>query len=82
MLVAGVDEVEKVRGDGHGELGSRQDGPSPFGGGEIGNETFELLEGGDAVLELPAPIIPVGVRHFRPCAAASGLEDLQGRVGW
>ena len=74
VLVLGVNEVEEVRRDGHRQLGAAEDGSGAFRGREGGEELLELLDGRDAMLELPLPVVPLRVGDVRPRAAPGGVE--------
>ncbi len=80
--VGGVDEVEVVGRDGHGQLvaGEQDAGALFFGEHEV---LFELSEGGDAVLELPGGGVPLvlGDAGVFPIAEARAGEGFFGEVG-
>ncbi len=78
IFVRRVNEVEEVGGDGQREFGVGQERAGAFLGGERGHEALELLDRGDAVLELPAPVIPILVGNVAPEAAAGGTKLFEG----
>ena len=63
-----IDEIEEMRRDRHGQLGIGQTCPFGFFIREIRNMLLQLLQRTDAVFELPAPVIPIGVGHTAPIA--------------
>ena len=77
ILVRRIDEVEKIRRDGEGQLGVGEPGTGFFFGREGGEEFPQLFQRGDAVLELPAVVVPVRVGDVAPEAAPSGVELFQ-----
>ncbi len=72
--IVAFDQVEKVRGDGEGELVAREQNSRPLFFRER-EMLFELRQGGDAILELPFPVVP----EFRRDPAVAG--EVSGRVG-
>ena len=68
-----VDQVEKVRGDGHRQLRAGEQHARAFLIGEI-DACFEIREGIDAVAELPFGIGPMLHRGVRPVARCVGAE--------
>ncbi len=82
VRVGGVDEVEVVGGDCHGQLiaGEEDAGAFFFGENEV---LFELGEGGDAVFELPGGGIPLllGDAGVFPVAETWAGEGFFGEVG-
>ena len=81
MLIRRIDQVEKVRRDAQCQLVVRQPGPGQFLRRERGQQRLELLHRGDAVLQLPAPVIPLRRRDIRPETATGGTESFEGRSG-
>jgi hypothetical protein len=77
MLIRRVNQVEKIRRDGQRELVVRQFRAGEFLRRERGHQPLQLLRRGDAVFELPAPVVPVGIGNIVPEAAAGGVEFLQ-----
>ena len=78
IFIRRINQVEKIRRDGERELGVRQFRAGKFLRRERGQKSLQLLHRGDAVLELPAPVVPVGVGNVAPEAASGGLEFFQG----
>ena len=74
-FVGGIDQVKEVRGDRQGQLLIGQGGAGVLFGRESGHQPLKLLNRGDAVLELPMPIVPVRIGNVTP-KAASGREEL------
>ena len=77
VFVRRVDQVEKVRRDGEGQFMVGQSGARVFLRRQRRHQPPELFERRDAVFELPAPVVPVSVRHVRPEAAPGGFEFFQ-----
>ena len=73
IRVVRLDEVEVVRGDSESQLVRGEEETFAFRRGET-DEFFGLRERGDAVTELPAPVIPFGVGRFRPIARGVETE--------
>ena len=44
---------------------------------ERGHQSLQLLRRGDAVFQLPAPVVPVGVGNVVPETASGGVEFFQ-----
>ena len=83
MLIRGINQVEEIRRDGESELVIRQLGPGVFLRGERRHQAHQLFQRGDPVLELPAPVVPVGVGHVGPETASRRDELLEGvQPGW
>ena len=78
ILVGGVNEVEEIGRDGQGQFGVGQHRAGVFLRREGGHQALQLLQGGDAVFELPAPVVPVGFGDIGPKAAAGGMEFFEG----
>lgn len=80
--IGGVDEVEVVRRDGHGQLVAREDDASAllFRQDEV---LFELRKVGDTVLELPGVGVPLFLSDSRvfPIAEARAGEGFFRKVG-
>lgn len=68
-----VDEIEKVRRDGHGQLGAGEEDTSAFDVGEIEVE-FQFGEGIDAVPQLPTVVVPIYHCIVRPVAGSMRNE--------
>ena len=81
MLVRRVNEVEEEGCDGEREFGFGELRAGEFLGREGGHQALELFERGDAVFELPMPVVPVGVGNIAPEAAPGGCELFQGVQG-
>jgi hypothetical protein len=77
MLVHRVNEIEKIRRDGEREFVVRQFRAGEFLGRERGHQPLQLLRRGDAMFELPAPIVPISVGNIAPKAATGGVKFLQ-----
>jgi hypothetical protein len=73
LKIEGIDEVEEVGRDAHGELGVGQEDAGVFLAGEL-DLAFERLERFDAVLHLPLPAVPLFRRGVGPEALAGGSE--------
>ena len=78
VLIRRINQVEEIRRDGEGELVIRQFGPGVFLRREGRHQAHQLFQRGDPVLELPAPVVPVGVGHVGPETAARRGELLEG----
>ena len=79
QLIGGVDQVEVIRGNGHRQLGlPSQKHPSPLLGGHARQQTLQLINPSDAVLELPLPIVPFRVRDRGPTPLPCGSKRFQG----
>ena len=76
IFVRGIDQVEKVGSDGQGQFMVGQFRAGEFLGRKGGQEFLELFDGGDAVFELPAPIVPIGIGNVVSEAASGGFEFL------
>ena len=76
-LVRRVNEVEKIRRDGERELVVGEFCARMFLRRERGQKLLQLLDRGDAVLHLPAPVVPVGVGNVMPETPSGGFESLQ-----
>ena len=77
MFVRRINQVEKIRRDGQRELVVGQFCAGEFLRRERGHQSLQLLRRGDAVFELPAPVVPVGIGNVVPEAAAGGVKFLQ-----
>ena len=77
MFVRRINQVEEIRGDGKRKLGVGQFRPGEFLRRERGHQPLELLGAGDAVFELPVPVVPVGISDVVPKAAPGGMEFFQ-----
>ena len=80
--VVWIDEVKKMRRDGEAQLMARQQHPGPLFRGEL-DFGFEIFQAGDAIFQLPLPIIPKFSRDIGPEARnvrteplVSGLNDI------
>ena len=62
-----------MRGDGEGEFVRGEEEALAFGGGEA-KVLLGLGEGGDAMAELPAPVVPFGIGGCGPVAGGVGAE--------
>lgn len=76
ILVRGIDQVEKI-----GSNSQRQFVIGQFRAGEFlrcerRHEPLELLGGGNAMFQLPMPIIPLGFGDTAPETAPGGAELL------
>src|SRR5262245_60674587 len=76
-LVGGIDKIEKVRCDAQCQLRVRELGAGNFLGGQRWHQRLEPRQRTDAVLQLPAPVVPISVGNIAPKAAASGGEFLE-----
>ena len=74
VFVRGIDQVEKVRRDGERELVIREFRAGIFLGRQRRHQPMQLLERGNAVLELPVPVVPVRIRNVAPEAPAGGMK--------
>ena len=72
-----VDEVKKLRRDGHRQFGVGQARALGFRFGEIRDVLLQLLQRGDAVFELPLPVVPICIGHAFPRAESGGVELLE-----
>ena len=77
MFVRRINQVEEIRRDGQCEFGVRQFRAGKFLRRERGQESLQLLRRCDAVFELPAPVIPIGVGNIVPEAAPGGVKFLE-----
>ena len=80
IFIGRVNQIEEIRGDTQRQLVVGEGGPGEFLGRERGQEPLQLLNGGDAMLELPAPVIPVGVGNVVP-ETATGRTELFQQLG-
>ena len=78
ILIARINEIEKIRRDRQRELFIREQRSRVFLGSQRGKELLQLRECRDSVLQLPTPIIPIGVTDIAPKAFARGSEFFQG----
>ena len=69
VRVLGVDEVEEMRRDRKRELVGREEAPFPLLLGEH-KHLLQLGERGDAVTQLPVPVVPLRGGHVFPSALA------------
>ena len=74
VFIRRINQVEKIRRDGERELGVREFRAGEFLRRERGQKFLQLLHRRDAVLELPFPVVPVGVRNIAPQTASGGME--------
>jgi hypothetical protein len=74
MLVRRVNEVEEIRRDGQRQLVVGQLRPGAFLRRQRGHQVFELCQRTDAVLELPTPVVPVGLGNVAPETAPRRME--------
>ena len=72
-----INEIEVVRGDGHGQLGISQLSSLDLGLGKIGDMSLELIKRDDTVPELPVPVIPVVFGTVIPRALSRRVESFQ-----
>ena len=72
-----INEIEVVWGNGHRQLGVGKACAVGFPPRKIGQMFTQLLKRGDTVLQLPSPVVPVGVRHLCPCATIGRAKPLQ-----
>ncbi len=77
VLIHRIDQVEKIRRDGQRKLVVCE-----FRAGELlrrerGHQALQLFRRRDAVFELPAPVVPLGIRNVAPEAAPGGAKLLQ-----
>ena len=76
-----LDEVEVVGGDGEGQLVAGENDPGAFLRSEH-KMLLESLKGGDAVAELPLPVVPLGGGRFLPKSGIRGAKvRLNARFG-
>ena len=68
-----LDEIEEVRCDGKRELASCEQGPCPLRGSH-GDEVLEFPKRGNAVLQLPFPVVPFLCGNVRPISGRMGNE--------
>jgi len=76
-FVRRINQVEEIRRDGQRQLRVGELAAGEFLRRERGHQLLQLFDGGDAMFELPAPVVPVGVSHFRPKAASGRFEFFQ-----
>jgi hypothetical protein len=67
VRIVPLDQIEKVRRDRQREFRAGEQDTVPFVIGEL-EMLLELRQRGDAILELPPPIVPLLGRHIRPKA--------------
>ena len=60
ILVRRVNQIEEIRRDGQGQFVIGQEGAFVFLRRQRGQEAPQLFQRGDALFELPAPIVPIG----------------------
>ena len=77
IFIRRINQVEKIRRDGQREFGVREFRAGKFLRRERGHQPLQLFRRGDAVFELPAPVVPVGVGNVMPETAAGGVKFLQ-----
>ena len=64
VLVRRIDQVEEIRRDGQGQLVVGEARARPLLRREGRHQPLQLLQRGDPVLELPVPVVPVGIRNI------------------
>src|ERR1051325_8192961 len=77
MFVRRINQIEKIRRDAERKFVIGEARAGDFLRRERGHQAFELFPRTDAVLELPAPVIPIAVRHVAPEATTGGTELFQ-----
>ena len=77
VLVGRVNEVEEVGRDGQRQLVIGQRRAGDFLRRQRRHQPLELLDGGNAVLELPVPVVPVRIRHIGPKTPPRRAELLE-----
>ena len=73
VFIRRINQVEKIRRDAERELVVRELRARQFLRRERGQEFLQLLDRGDAVLQLPVPVVPVGVRNVVPETPTGGF---------
>src|SRR5439155_24018164 len=76
-FVRRINQVEEIRRDGQRQLRVGELAAGEFLRRERGHQLLKPLDGGDAMSELPAPVVPVGFQHIRPKAASDRFEFFQ-----
>ena len=77
-FVGSVDKIEERRSDGQGQLGlPGQKHSGPLFASHARQQSLQLLNSRHAILELPFPIVPLGVGHGCPTPLPCGLKHLQ-----
>ena len=74
MFIRRINEVEKIGRDGERELVVGEFRAGVLFRCERGHQTLQLFQRRDAVLELPVPVVPVGIGNVVPEAAPGRME--------
>src|SRR5690348_12735041 len=74
IFISRIDQVEKVWRDSERELVVGQSCAGKLLWCESRHEALKLLDGGDPMLKLPAPVVPIRIGNTAPKTAAGGTE--------
>ena len=78
MFIRWINQVEEIGCDREREFVIGQLGAGILLGGERRHQPLELFERGDAVLELPSPVIPVGIGNPVPETPSGRVKFFKG----